>query len=168
MFEKKRWLSRGFSGLLLAMALASLVIGCGSGDSTTSTTANATEATSASSAPLTKQEFLKRADATCVKNLEEKDAALQKAFSEQQGTPSKKELEALAVEVVIPAYENLVEELGQLNPPSGDAAAIEGIVADFETELKQVEKSPGMMIQSEPFKETDEAARNYGLETCSL
>jgi len=147
--------------MLLAMALAGLVIGCGGGDSTTG-------ATNASSAPLTKQEFLKQANATCVKNLEEKDAALRKAFSEQQGTPSTKTLEALAVEVVLPAYENLVEELGQLNPPSGDAAAIDGIVADFETELKQVKKSPNKMIQSEPFKKTDEAAKNYGLETCSF
>lgn len=161
MFEKKRHLSRGLSGLLLATVLASLVIGCGSGDGTT-------EATSASSVPLTKQEFLKRAEATCVKNLEEKDVALKKAFSEQQGTPSKKELEALAVEVVIPAYANLVEELGQLSPPSDDAGGVESMVADYEQELKQVEENPQQLISSEPFKETNEVARQYGLETCSL
>jgi ABC-type phosphate/phosphonate transport system substrate-binding protein len=158
--EKQRLLRR-LGTLLLAMALTGLAVGCGGGNSTT-------EATSASSAPLTKQEFVKRADATCLKNLEEKDAALQKAFSEQQGVPSKKELEALAVEVVIPAYANLVEELGQLSPPSDDTAAVEGMVADYERGLKQVEEDPRQLISSEPFKETNEAARQYGLETCSL
>jgi hypothetical protein len=157
---EKRQLLRGLA-CVLVMGVVGLVIGCGGGDSTAGET-------SLPSTPLTKQQFLKRANATCLKNLEEKDAALQKAFSNHQGAPSEKQLESLAIKAVIPAYNNLVEELGQLSPPSGDANEIEGILADYDTELKQVEDNPREFIQSEPFKDANEAAKAYGLETCSL
>jgi hypothetical protein len=138
------------------------VVGCGGGNDTTA---------EATAAPLTKSQFIKRAEGICQRGLEKKDEQIQ-ATAERVGTTvlagSPKELRKLAEVALIPAYTGLITELKALNPPSEDRATVAKILDEYDAALQATEKEPLLVAQKNPFTPPDEAAASYGIANCRL
>ena len=147
---------------------AALFSGCGGSDSSN---ASATSE-SANSAPLTKKQFVAQANQICQKGLEEKDEAVNKAREELPAqvlkNPTPQSLAIFVEQTVIPAYQDLIDQLNQLDAPKGEEAAIEEIMTKYEASLKIIEAQPAKAVKITPFVTADEAAKAYGLEGCRL
>src|ERR1043165_10088772 len=96
---------------------AALFSGCGGSDSSN---ASATSE-SANSAPLTKKQFVAQANQIGQKGLEEKDEAVNKAREELPAqvlkNPTPQSLAIFVEQTVIPAYQDLIDQLNQLDAP---------------------------------------------------
>ena len=155
------------------LALTAVLFGgCGSSDSSTSSSAVAATSEGASSAPLTKQQFVAQANQLCQERLKEKDEAVETAIKElpprvvQRPTP--KTLAIFVEQAIFPAYEKLIGQLGQLNAPQGDEATVEKIMAKYEASLKIAEAQPADAMKNDLFKNANNTARAYGLALCRL
>jgi hypothetical protein len=145
---------------VLCLLAVAVFAGCGSDDNTN---AAAEEA----EAPLTKAEFVKQAEQICTKGLKEKEQAVSAAL--KKGAASNpKGIEKLVEETIIPSYQRIVEQLGELGVPKEGEAEVEKIVSDFESALDTVESEPVKASKKNPFLTVDKAAADYGIETCSL
>jgi hypothetical protein len=155
---------RVLAAALLVALSAVLVVACGEGDSTGADTTAST--------PLSKNEFLKRGNAACVRGLKDKDTAVQDAFKKLeargQEEPSTKDFEAVVREAVIPNYESLLDDLSQLQPPARDTATVEELMGKYRAALSKIERDPRQALAAEPFRSGNEAAKSYGLESCLL
>jgi hypothetical protein len=157
--------SKPFLVLLAAFAaLAIIVAGCGSSDSTT----GGTEATN----PLTKAEFLKQGNAICAKGNKEigegfEEFAKEHHFSKKK-EPSSGELEEAAEEILIPKVRQQIDGIRALGAPSGEEAEVEAILAAAEKGLKKGEEDPAVMVEEGegPFTEANKLSREYGLVKC--
>jgi len=144
---------------------AASLAGCGSNSSNAAATDAATQ-------PLTKKEFIQRAETACVSGLKKKDQValpeLQKLALESRGIPDPKKVAKIVEDSVLPIYRNIVAGLGQLNPPKGDEAQVEKIVREFEQALEKTEAAPAKAAEVNAFAAANEAARAYGMEACRL
>jgi hypothetical protein len=144
---------------VLVVALVPAAAGCGGGD--TGTTA---------AAALTQAQFAKRAERICREGLEGKDKVLQAAFRENEGhhytvaqaTQKREEL----VEDMLPHYQAIATELGELQPPPKGKAKIEDIVRKMEAAIAKGKASPLRLVETNLFDKSDTEARAYGLESC--
>jgi hypothetical protein len=143
-----------------ALALAAVVAGCGGGDDTNSET----------SAALTKAEFIKQADAICVKG----DKALASEVEEfaedndvDTSKPTEAQQEEVIAEVVAAGTRRQVEEIADLEAPSGDEEKIEAMVESVETGTEELEDQPELLLEEKnPLEEGSKLARDYGLTEC--
>ncbi len=148
------------AALIGAAALALAVAGCGGGDDTTSET----------SAALTKAEFIKQADAICVKGEEALEGEVEE-FAEENDVdtekPTKEQQEEVIADVVAPATRQQVEQISDLAAPSGDEETIEAMVEAVETGSTELEDNPELLLEGEnPLRDGSKLARAYGLEEC--
>jgi hypothetical protein len=170
---------RGLAGLAIATVLVTAWIftGCGSDNSTTaSATDKSSESTVAESTtteipsgPLTKAEFVKSADEICKNGLAKKDEgvlSLAKLAAENGKPASPKALEKVVTVAVIPAYNEILEQLGQLEPAAGDEAKVKKILDGYETTLEAAEADPIKATEVDMFADPNDAADAYGLESC--
>lgn len=122
--------------------------------------------------PLTKKQFVAQANQICQKGLEEKDEAVNEAREELPAqvlqNPTPKALAILVEQTVIPAYQDLIDQLNQLDAPKGEEAAVEKIVTKYEAGLKIAKALPGKAVDKNPFEAANQAAEAYGLEMCRL
>jgi hypothetical protein len=142
-------------GFVSALVIASVAVGCGS----------------SASGPPTKAEFVERGDAICEKGKQEKDAAAI-AYEEKNhlDTPqkvSKAVGEGLVTDVVLPPLRAMVEELDDLDPPSGDEDHVAAMIGSFEKELEEIERDPGDALLGFPFAQAEKLAAAYGLKRCA-
>lgn len=138
---------------LLVTAAAVLLAACGGGGSS-----------------ITKAEFVKQADAICLKAKKKQAAGLEKAVKGEPGaelTPA--EIENVIMTAVIPPYRQAANELSELPTPSGGADEVDAMVASLEEALEKGEKQPASVnsVSNSPFKTFDKQASEYGLEACS-
>jgi hypothetical protein len=154
-------LSKALTAVAICMAaLAIVAAGCGGGDDTTSETV----------VVLTKPEFIKQADAICVKGNEaiegevedfadENDVDIEKPTPEQQ--------QEVIADVVAPATRAQVEEIAELQAPSGDEETIEAMVESVEDATVELEDEPELLLEGKnPLSEGSKLARAYGLQEC--
>jgi len=150
---------------LAAVVLAVAVAGCGGGGSSSSTISTGT---------LSKEAFIKKADAICAKGSEE----LQKGFANYLRKnkksiialrhPSKADYEGLIEGVLIPNLEKEIEEIRALGAPSGDEERIEGFLTALEEGIEVAEDNPDAVKHSSEaiFGVGSRLAKEYGLEVC--
>jgi hypothetical protein len=143
--------------LIAVVALAAGQYGCGSGGDT---------GTAAEGPPLTKSQFISKADAICRAALKGKDEKVRAAAEEEGGNGSPQELAKLVEGVVLPIYQETVAELKNLNPPGEDEAVIGKMMDEYEAGLQQAEANPVEAVTGNPLAQADAAAENYGLEYC--
>ena len=177
------------TGLAL-VALAAAVAGCGGGSSantgSTDTAKSASSTTKGSSegseqsSPLSKQAFIKKADAICAqtqKSIEtEYLAFLKKKKIKEIGEKgeSPKEAEAHATEAIetvgIPQLSKQAEELRELEAPAEVEAKFNAYLAAIEKEIEGGEKDPTTLAGSakEVFAESDAAAQGIGFKVCAV
>jgi hypothetical protein len=142
-----------FIALTVALAIASVVAGCG--DSGT--------------ASLTKAAFVKQADAIC----EKADAKQEAAFSaylkkHPEARSNQAEEEKLVATASLPPIGTEASELGGLPAPSGEENQVKAIVEGIEKALGKAEENPASMLQPSygPFTEVVGLAEKYGFKAC--
>jgi hypothetical protein len=150
---------------LAAAALALIAPGCGSGGDSSSSIATGT---------LSKEAFIKKADAICAKGSE----AMQKGFSVYLRKnkksiialrhPSKADYQGLIVGVLVPNLEKEIKEIRALGAPSGDEERIEGFLTALEEGIEVAENDPKAVTHSSEaiFGVGSRLAKEYGLEVC--
>jgi hypothetical protein len=151
--------TRGQFGVLAGVfVFAALVVGCGSG--------------SGSDSSLTKVEYVKQADAICLRQNNVKGQGIQDAYTnpKKAGIQSKgnKAQEELLTKVALPPIATMAEELGELDPPSADKGKAEAMVAALEEENKKLAANPASILSGGgEFLEANKFARELGLKDCA-
>jgi hypothetical protein len=142
---------------MLFMVLACLS-GCGGGGQPTD------------SGSLTRAQFIKRASAICRSEEARKTRALRLASEPGKSylAGSRRDLEKLVSEAILPLYAEMIEEMAELSPPPKDAAKVERIVSQYERKLDQAEANPRRQIVDDSFVEVNRLAASYGIEGCTL
>jgi hypothetical protein len=132
---------------------AALVAGCASGGGSAETS-------------LTKKQFVAKASSIC-QEAEQEEIKLIGSFSKSH--PDAKNEEELVEPAFIPPAEKMIRELGTLGAPSGDENEVKAIVEELENGLSETKKEPKALLNpnTNPFKEADKLAREYGIKACS-
>jgi TRAP-type uncharacterized transport system substrate-binding protein len=154
---------------LVCAAFALGVVGCGGDDdsSTTTIAAGVSGATGVTGAPLTKEEFIKQADAICKTGNDTVDQAAEQVFGGQQPTPE--QVEQVANDTVIPAIQQEHDDIAALTPPAGDEDEVQAILDALSSALDAVKADPQVLVASDnagPFAEANQLAQDYGLKVC--
>lgn len=143
--------------VLLLVALAALIAGCGGSDDDT----------------VTKAEFIKKADAICKKTdqtqLGEFQAYTQRRLARLNRMSFKEREEELTSAVYVPSIQKEIKELEALDVPPGDEQKVEAVFTQMKASLKEFAKDPTGYLEggpSDPFNKAFRAARDYGLNFC--
>jgi hypothetical protein len=159
--------------LIMALAAALITAGCGDDDEepTTTTTEAATGTTGATGAEGASSEFAQQADEICREGNQEIDDAARERFGDAQGQePSQEEQLSFAEEVVIPSVEQQIDEVTALTPPEGEEDTFEEFSEQAASDLEEVKADPSVLLErgggEDPFAETNQLARELGLQVC--
>jgi len=142
--------------MLLIVAVALTVSGCGGDDTTSGGSANGGQ----SSAELTKSEFLHKGLYICHKNRQERMRSLREA------EPKEKEYIQAIVEFSLPPYQETIDELTELTPPAEDAEEVERMISLMEKAAASVEAN---LVKATPdIEAANDAVIAYGLHECKF
>jgi hypothetical protein len=152
-------MSKRFVALLAGVAaLVMLMGGCGGSDEE----------------PLTKAEYLKKADAICAKASSEMAADYQ-AFAKENEIkkgelPSSAQGREVAKALYLPNLQRRVESLATLSSPSGDEEKVEAFLSAAERGIAEAEKNiNGLLGQGKyPFEEAKKIGATYGYKVCTF
>jgi hypothetical protein len=145
----------------VAVLLSVVAAGCG-GASNDSATA---------SEPLTKAQFIHRATKICGSEDAEKErrlVAASKLGKNYLSSTSKVELTQLVDEVMLPFYEELIQELAALRPPAAAKDEVSQIVQMYEKTLVRAEADPEEMVTNDIFLKPNLVAIKFGIKNCTL
>jgi hypothetical protein len=149
---------RSLLSLLALLGLALFLTGCGGGESTTF------------AAVPTRAEFVKKANAICVKA----EAERRKALKTSPLEPLKKQLNTaqqneLILQSALPPVREMAEDLAKLTPPAGEEQQVEEFVKGLEAAVRRSEKRPQDALSGAAFVEVDKKIKTYGLSlSCSI
>jgi hypothetical protein len=136
----------------IVLALAALLVGCGGSDSE----------------PLTKAQFIKRADAICTQ-VDTRQTAGVSAFTKTlTKPPTKAEQSKLVLDVGLPPIAMAIEEIESLEGPQADQRAVDAITAGWNKALAVAEGKPEVVLSgiNSPFIKADALAASYGFRVC--
>jgi hypothetical protein len=165
------------STVFVLVALAAGVAGCGGGSSESS--ADSAKSSSKPSAPLSKQAFVKKADAVCTesqKRIETEFVAFLKKdkINESENGESAKGVEARGIEAIetiaIPQLSKQASELRKLEPPAEEKAKVDAYISAIEKEVEGAEQNPKSLYgpAKQVFAESDAAAKGIGFKVCAV
>ena len=140
-------------GVLAVLALAAA--GCGGG------------ATTGAEAPLTKAQWILKADSICSRGGAETQAAAAKQFSGKQ--PSAKDQVGFISDTVLPAVQDEIDQIRQLPAPTGDESRVKAILDAAQRGIDAGKKDPAALSDpSKPqaFAEANKLATAYGMKVC--
>jgi hypothetical protein len=152
---------RGISLILgvLTVAIGLAMAGCGSGSDST---------------PISKAEFVKRADAVCAE-VEKKMSSGLRSFiaryegKEPEGAAARTAAQAALIETVMaPNKRNEAEQLREIGSPKGDEDQVEAIADTLDEGVDEAEKRPQAAVNGElkALLKAEKLAGEYGLENC--
>ena len=137
-------------------ALAMLIAGCGGGGDDTTVV-------------LTKAEFIEQGDAVCKKGNKMSETEVED-FAKEQGfkleEPNKKQAEEVVTEVLVPNLQRQAKELAALEPPKGDQAEVEAIVASLDEATAEFEKEPVSFFKETALAKPIRLENAYGFKVC--
>jgi hypothetical protein len=150
--------------LAAAMAVAVIAMGCGSDEDSGSASAG-------DSSSLSKAEFVKQANAACLKP---RETALQEVAAYSQKHRSEGLSDTLlgrkAIKVVLlKTFEEEIAALRALGAPEGDEEEIDAMLAATQSaldEAKELPKTSSKEVESY-FGDADKKLRQYGLTGCT-
>lgn len=118
---------------------------------------------------MSKAEFVERGDEICARAESEKNAALEKALSEESRAASAKQREeALVTEVALPPIDRMTLELAELGEPAVGAPQARAMVAAFEAGVAKLKRDPSSALKgADPFEKAGSLAAQFGFEACS-
>ena len=113
-----------------------------------------------------KGDFVAKGNAIC----ESSGATVMPALKELQreDVPPRGELRGFAGDVALPALQQRVDELRQLDPPSEDRGSVDEIIASTQKGIDQIRADPAQLVDGDPFLQANADARTYGLTSCVL
>ena len=133
-----------------ALALILIVAGCGGGSDDDGGGGGGGEATTA--APLSKAEFVKKADEACTKGGKETGAEIATYLKEKNVPkgkgPSEAQAEELLEEIVFPELRSQIEEIRGFGIPADDELQVEFFLRDVEAVVEKGEEDLGKAVQS--------------------
>ena len=119
--------------------------------------------------PLTKAEFLRRANASCANG--SKDS--QNLRKQLPANPTPAQIAKLDLEKTLPLFNRELDKIAALKPPTADRDRVEKIIkqarADAETFAKGLRENPAKALAPgvNPFAKSNFAAKLYGLKICA-
>jgi hypothetical protein len=149
-----------FRGRLIAGALTLLLglAGCGSSGKSSSAT------TAIPATGISKADFVKRANAICVKGNAESKAAAAKLGA----NPSEGQIVTFVRSTEVPAVQAQIEAIRALGAPPGDAAKIAEMLKLAEHAVKEVKIQPTVISSGvDVFSGFASIAHPYGLTSCA-
>ena len=144
-------MSKGAIGSIvgLAVLVALLAAGCGS---------------SGGEESLSKQDFVRKANAICGKWQQERGERFREASSKFKPPVTQAKREK-AILLVLAPYGKAAESVAELPPPEGEEEKVEAISTAMEEAYAQAQANPGTLISSSaPFNKANELAEDYGSE----
>jgi hypothetical protein len=155
------------------LVAAAVLAGCGSDSGSNSAETEGTSGStvsSNSSGPLTKAEFIKQANQICrdgsVKK-EELVTSMAKLATDTGKPPSTQAVEKLVTAGILPLYEEMIDQLAELEAPKGEEAAIDKMVTQYRADLATAESQPVKATKENLFTDGNDASKAYGL-ACRL
>ncbi|MDQ3725739.1 MAG: hypothetical protein M3335_07630 [Actinomycetota bacterium] len=139
--------------LLAALfALSAAIAGCGDSDS--------------AEASLTKKQFIEQAEKIC-KQAENEQVKKINEYIQLQKRSKVKEKEFAEVAGLQP-LEKEITRIKELGVPAGDEKSVSAFIRAFESSLDKARSNPKVLLEwkTNPFEETNELAKEYGLEAC--
>jgi hypothetical protein len=145
---------------LLVVGGAVFLAGCGSG----------AEEKAATFHILTKSQLISEVEAICRKGDKERFEGLEAAAKRGEDVfeSSPEGLEKLVVDVLLPAFTNVISQLDELRPAPEQEKVLTEILGDYEAAMEEAEADPGKVVNENPFKAGDKVARSYGIKGCRL
>ena len=139
---------------VVATLIVGLAVGCGSSNSTTTSTA-----------ALSKSAYLAKANAIC-KAGNEKQQAGQKALGKN---PSQAQVTAYVTGTQVPNIQSQIDQVKALGAPSGDEAVVNKYLATAQADLNKIKSDPSLAVngKSDPFADFAAIAHPYGLTACA-
>jgi hypothetical protein len=117
---------------------------------------------------LTKKEFIAAADDLCTKADDVLGAIVFDIASQSGGGPPTAAQIEQFVQYLVPAYQNVHDDIDDLAEPRADRARIKKLLATFQRELDAIERDPTRVQRpSGAFPKSAKLARGYGLEVCA-
>jgi predicted lipid-binding transport protein (Tim44 family) len=144
------------------VAIALIVAGCGSGDSTTDSTAS-----------LSKAEFVKQGNAICEAGNKEINAGFEEFSKEKEFSkkkqPTQADFEEGAEEIVVPSVSKQIDELSELSAPEGEEEQFEALLENAEAQLEKGEEDASLLADenNELFASVNKEAKALGLTSCA-
>jgi hypothetical protein len=161
-------MKRKLAAAATTVLVACVAAGCGGdGDDDAATSTTATT----SGAPVSKAAFITAADAVCTKTNAKIQAAAAKlqAKSRKSGEIPKTDVVKFFKQTSLPAYDDMVQQLGALTAPKSDEAKVDGIIASMAAAIDVVKDDPAKFASrnvSDPFADANKLARDYGMKVC--
>lgn len=116
---------------------------------------------------LTKDDFVRKANAICGKWQQERGRAFREVSTKFKPPVTQAKREK-AILFVLEPYGEAVEGLAELPPPKGEEKQVEAMITAMEDAFAQAEANPGTLISSSaPFNKPNKLAEDYGLKECT-
>jgi len=184
-----------FAVILSVLLLALAIAGCGGGDDS-SDSANGSQSAAKTSdgesgggeegesgeeskpplegGSLTRAAFIKQADARC-NAINSEQSTMLEAFGKENkikpGVSPTERQEEIILEVALPNVRKNIEQLDEMEPPSGDEGELQAIVDANEKALDEIEIDPSEIVQTgytkiAVFAEGTKLSMAYGFKVC--
>jgi len=121
------------------------------------------------SEPLSKVEFLREADRICFATESRIEAAADDLVT-GAGGPEPREVERVALRIVVPALESEVRAIRALGAPEGDEREVGAILAATEAGIASIEDDPRALLDGVPpqLSRAQRLAQAYGSAQCGF
>lgn len=164
--RRARWTGALVGSLLILGVIAGCGGGSGSGSGSdpAATTSATTAAKPTRSISLSK--FVTAADQICERGDREKGEGLEAATGGKGLDVTQIEGEHLIIQVVLPIYTEVNEELAALPVPEGHESEIESIIAGVRAGIVKSESEPLLALQGKAFLAPDEVITKLGMTGC--
>ena len=143
-----------------ALVIALAVAGCGSSDDDSSSDESSTT-------EISKTDFVTQANEICKSSNTAIDSAANKVFG--NGQPTQAETEDFITTTVVPQVETQLSAIRELGVPEGDEDQVNAMLDAAESANEEVKADPisATTTNTDPFKEANKLADEYGLTECA-
>jgi hypothetical protein len=117
----------------------------------------------------TKAEFIAQADAICKKAHDRFEKDFNQAFAGNPH-PSQTELNEFAENTLVPGVQGEIDDISELEPPRGDEAQVNAIIAAVQGGVNRIKADPGVLspkVKFDPQKKGHQLAKEYGMKECA-
>jgi hypothetical protein len=136
--------------------------GCSGGTAATGAAAAGTASKSAPRAPISKAEFVAKANAICASA----DPGLSVAEAKLASHPTAAQVAALVKGTYIPSVEAQITAIAALGVPSGGQAAVTSMTVLVQADLNRLRSDPAL-VGTDVFGDFARVAHQFGLTACA-
>jgi hypothetical protein len=139
--------------LVAVLATAAIAAGCGS---------SSDDSTSTSS--LTKAAWIAKADAICRQGNQQINQAAHQEFGNRK--PTRAQIQQFTENTVITNTASQIDKIKALGTPTEQGAQADAVINSAEDTINKVKANPALLEQGDPFAQTNQMAKAYGMKVC--